>query len=398
MILALNCGSSSVKYQLYGWSENKVICKGVVERVGHAHSYVLHERTGHNILKKEGNCPDHKLAIKFILKILTDPEIGVIPDINEIRAVGHRVVHGGDKFARSVIIDAQVLKTIKEVKDLAPLHNPPNITGIESAQQVLPNVPQVAVFDTAFHQTIPDYAYMYAVPKEWYREYGIRRYGFHGTSHLYVSKRAVVLLKKAGLIKKNKPVRIITLHIGNGVSIAAVKNGESVDTSMGFTPLAGAIMGTRSGDVDPAIVPYMSEKLHISAEKVVEILNKKSGLLGITEQYTDRRDIIKAAKDGDTACQLAIEMETYRLKKYVGAYAAAMGGVDAIVFTAGVGEKSPSVREKTLHGLEYMGVEFDKVKNRKADGKREELDIALPGSKVRVFIIPTNEEIVFIED
>ena len=339
MILALNCGSSSVKYQLYAWNEHRVICKGVVERVGNAYSYILHERAGHPMIKKEKPCADHKLAIRFIIEVLTDPEIGVIQSMQEIRAVGHRVVHGGDKFSRSMLIDENVLKIIKEVQELAPLHNPPNIAGIESAQDVMPGTPQIAVFDTAFHQTIPEHAYMYAIPRQWYQDYCIRRYGFHGTSHLYVSKRAQVLLGKP-----IEETRIITMHIGNGVSISAVKGGVCVDTSMGFTPLEGAIMGTRSGDIDPAIVPYVAQKLNITAVAVVEMLNKKSGLLGITGQFTDRRDVTKGALEGDKLCQLAMEMETYRLRKYIGSYAAAMGGVDAVVFSAGVGENNALVR------------------------------------------------------
>ncbi|MFA5927693.1 MAG: acetate kinase [Candidatus Margulisiibacteriota bacterium] len=393
MILALNCGSSSVKYQLYAWNAHQVICKGVVERVGNAYSYILHERAGYPMIKKEKPCADHKLAIRFIIEVLTDPEIGVIKSMQEIRAVGHRVVHGGDKFSRSVLIDENVLKSIKEVQELAPLHNPPNIAGIESAQEVMPGTPQIAVFDTAFHQTIPEHAYMYAIPLQWYQDYGIRRYGFHGTSHLYVSKRAQVLL--------GKPVeatRIITMHIGNGVSISAVKGGICVDTSMGFTPLEGAIMGTRSGDIDPAIVPYVAQKLNITAVAVVEMLNKKSGLLGITGQFTDRRDVTKGAQDGDKLCQLAMEMEAYRLRKYIGAYAAGMGGVDAVVFTAGVGENNWLIRAKALEGLDFMGIKLDREVNERTVGKKEELEINQSDSAVKVYVIPTNEEIVFIED
>ena len=399
MILALNCGSSSVKYQLYAWNAHKVICKGCVERVGNGYSYILHETPEKGIVKREKPCADHKLAIKFILETLVDPEIGVIPDMRSIRAVGHRVVHGGDKFSRSVLIDEQVFNSIKASQDLAPLHNPPNIAGIESAQEVLPQIPQVAVFDTAFHQTIPEHAFMYAVPRQWYEEYGIRRYGFHGTSHLYVSKRAAVLLDKHHSVKSTtNNYRIINLHIGNGVSVTAVKDGVSVDTSMGFTPLEGAIMGTRSGDIDAAIIPYMAEKLQLPASTIVEILNKKSGLLGITGQFTDRRDITKEADEGDILCRLGLEMESYRLRKYIGAYAAAMGGVDAVVFTAGVGENNWLIREKTLKGLEFMGLCVDTELNRLSVGKSEEIDISLPDSSARIFVIPTNEEIVFIED
>lgn len=393
MILALNCGSSSVKYQVVSWKEHQVICKGVVERVGNESSFILHERPHMEIIKKEKACLNHRIAIQLIIETISSEEVGVIKDIHEIHAIGHRVVHGGDKFSKSVLIDDHVLASIREMQSLAPLHNPHNISGIDSAKTLLPHVPQVAVFDTAFHQTIPSHAYMYAIPYEWYTDHGARRYGFHGTSHLYVSKRAQK--------KLNKPVEktcLITLHIGNGVSIAAVKGGVSVDTSMGFTPLEGAIMGTRSGDIDPAIVPYMAEKLHLSADTIVDILNKKSGLFGITGQYTDQRDVRKAATAGDVRCQLAIEMQCYRLKKYIGAYAAAMGGLDAVVFTAGVGENNPLIRAKTLEGLSFMGIEMDSSQNEFAVGQKEEIEITTPSSGVKVFVIPTNEEIVFIED
>jgi len=399
MILALNCGSSSVKYQCVSWNKHQVICKGVVERVGSASSYILHERLSEGIIKTEKHCPDHKIAIQLILDTLMDPEIGVVKSMTEIRAVGHRVVHGGDKFSKSVLIDAKVLDTIKEVQDLAPLHNPSNILGIESAKVVMPTIPQIAVFDTAFHQTIPDYAYMYAVPKDWYNNFGVRRYGFHGSSHLYVSKRAEVLLKKQEYVttENSDNLKIITMHIGNGVSISAVKAGICVDTSMGFTPLEGAIMGTRSGDIDPAIIPYVAKKLDISAKHIIETLNKKSGILGITGQYTDRRDVTKAAQEGDKDCLLALEMETYRLKKYIGSYAAAMGGVNAIVFTAGAGENNWFIREKTIQGLDYMGIKIDLAKNKNTVGKKEEINIAAESS-IPIYIIPTNEELVFIED
>ncbi|MFC1596293.1 acetate kinase [Candidatus Margulisiibacteriota bacterium] len=401
MILALNCGSSSVKYQLYEWNKHQVVCKGVVERVGSTRSYIIHEPHNQPLFKREKPCADHKLAIQFIIDTLTDPQNGIIDSLKAIRAVGHRVVHGGTRFARSVLINDDVLAAINDMQELAPLHNPPNISGIQSAQEVMPDIPQIAVFDTAFHQTIPDYAYMYAIPRQWYTDYGVRRYGFHGTSHLYVSKRAEVLLRqKEGLpiSEKQAAYKIITLHIGNGVSITAVKNGISVDTSMGFTPLEGAVMGSRCGDIDPAIIPFMSKKLDISCKTIVEILNKKSGLFGITGQYTDRRDVTRTAAEGDKLSQLAIEIESYRLRKYIGAYAAAMGGVDAIVFTAGVGVNNWLIREKTLQGLEYMGIKIDKAKNLTAVGKTAEIDISLTGADTSVFIIPTNEEIVFIED
>lgn len=393
MILALNCGSSSVKYQLFHSKKHHILCKGVVERVGHAKSYVIHEPEGKNLVKIEKNCPDYQLAIKLILDSLQDPQYGVIGNIQEIKAVGHRVVHGGEKFSGSQKIDKNVLLAIKSLANLAPLHNPSNIAGIESAQAVLSNVPHIAVFDTAFHQTIPEYAYRYAIPKEWLTEYGVRRYGFHGTSHLYVSQKALTFLKIPTLGSK-----LISLHIGNGVSVTAIKDGLSVDTSMGFTPLEGAIMGTRSGDIDPAIVSYVAQKLNTPASDIISLLNKKSGLLAITEQYTDQRDILAGAKEGDTRCQLALEMETYRLRKYIGAYSAAMGGLDAVIFTAGVGENNSVVREKTLQGLEYIGVSLDLSKNSSVLKPSQTIDISKENSLVKILVIPTNEELVFIED
>ena len=363
IILALNCGSSSVKYQLYDWEKQSLLKKGSEERIG------------------SGGSPDHTRALEIIIKKLE----------TKIDAVGHRVVHGGENFHQSVLINEEVLNIIRGVSNLAPLHNPPNIAGIEAAQKILPDIPHIAVFDTAFHQTIPLHAYIYAVPYEWYQAYGIRRYGFHGTSHLYVSKRAAVLLNK-----KPSEVNVITLHIGNGVSITAVKGGISVDTSMGLTPLEGAVMGTRCGDIDPSIVLYMTGKQKVSSKELDGILNRKSGLLGITGKFMDRRDILKAAAEGDTRCQLAIEIECYRLKKYIGSYAAAMGGVDAIVMTAGVGEKSPEIREKVLTGLDFMGAKLDLKKNKCVT--HGEKDISTADSKVKIFVIPTNEELVFIED
>jgi acetate kinase len=361
-ILALNCGSSSVKYQLYDWEKKEVIAKGMV-------------------------------AIHLIIKILTDKEYGVLEEITQISAVGHRVVHGGEKFTCSVTIDDAVLDTIKAVQHLAPLHNPPNISGIEAAQSVLPDVPHIAIFDTAFHQTMPEPAYTYPLPHEWYKKYGVRRYGFHGTSHLYVSKRAAVMLGK-----DPKDCNIITMHIGNGVSHSAIKNGVSVDTSMGLTPLEGAVMGTRCGDIDPAIPAFIMEQEGLTPKEIDSILNKKSGILGITGQYTDRRDVIEGAEEGDKLCKLALEVEAYRLKKYIGSYAAAIGGIDAVVFTAGVGEMGTLIREKAVEGLEFMGIILDKEKNRNTMTRKAETVITTPDSPVKVFVIPTDEELVFTED
>jgi acetate kinase len=393
-ILALNCGSSSVKYQLYDWKKREVIAKGMVERVTIGDSFIIHEVPGRETYREEYECPDHQVAIHLIIKTLSDREHGVVSSMDQISAVGHRVVHGGEKFTCSVRIDDAVLAAIKEVQHLAPLHNPPNIAGIEAAQAVLPEVPHIAIFDTAFHQTMPKHAYTYAVPYEWYEKHGVRRYGFHGTSHLYVSKRAAVMLGK-----NPKDCNIITMHIGNGVSHSAIKNGVSVDTSMGLTPLEGAVMGTRCGDLDPAIPMFIQQKEGLSAKEIDSILNKKAGILGITGQYTDRRDVIEGAQEGGCPrCQLALDVEAYRLKKYIGSYAAAIGGIDAVVFTAGVGEMAWLIREKTLEGLEFMGIILDREKNRNTVTRKRETVVTTPDSPVKVFVIPTDEELVFTED
>jgi len=392
-ILALNCGSSSVKYQLFDWSKKKVIAKGMVERVTIGDSYIIHEVPGHETYREEYECPDHKTAVHLIVKILTDETYGVVTDMSQISAVGHRVVHGGEKFACSVRIDESVLNAIKEVQHLAPLHNPPNIAGIEAAQANLPEVPHIAIFDTAFHQTIPEAAYTYPVPHEWYTEHGVRRYGFHGTSHLYVSKRAAVLLGK-----KPEDCNLITMHIGNGVSHTAIKNGISVDTSMGLTPLEGAVMGTRCGDIDPAIPAFIMERENLSPKEIDSILNKKSGIYGITGEFTDRRDVIEAAESGNDRCTLALEIEGYRLKKYIGSYCAALGRLDAVIFTAGVGEMGWLIREKALEDLEHIGIKLDKDKNQNTMTRKAETTISTPDSPVKVFVIPTDEELVFTED
>ncbi len=392
-ILVLNCGSSSVKYMVYDWEKKYPLAKGIVERVAIGGSFIKHQVTGKEEYVKYHECPDHKEAIRLVIQTITSEETGVLRDLKEIKACGHRVVHGGEKFNRSVLITEEVIKTFEELYDLAPLHNPPNVLGIKAAMEILPDIPHVAIMDTAFHQTMPPYAYLYAVPYEWYEKYGVRRYGFHGTSHLYVSRRAAVMLGK-----DVKEVNLITCHIGNGASVAAIKNGVSVDTSMGFTPLEGLVMGTRSGDIDPAIVAYISEKEKISVQEVVNILNKKSGILGITGKYVDRRDLMKAIKDGDKRAELAFKMECYRLKKYIGAYMAVLGRVDAIVFTAGVGERGWEMREEVLSGLEGFGIKIDIEKNRKAVSRNHEFDISAEDSKVKILVIPTDEEIVYVED
>jgi len=392
-ILALNCGSSSVKYQLYDWNKQEVIAKGMVERVIIGDSFIMHEVPGRETYREESECPDHQVAIDLIIRTLTNPQHGVLKDINQISAIGHRVVHGGEKFTCSVMIDEKVLDAVKEVQHLAPLHNPPNIAGIEAAQALLPNVPHVAIFDTAFHQTMPEHAYLYPLPYDWYENYGVRRYGFHGTSHLYVSKRAAVLLGKPP-----KECNIITMHIGNGVSHCAIKNGISVDTSMGLTPLEGAVMGTRCGDIDPAIPAFMMQKENLSAKEIDSILNKKSGVLGITGRFTDRRDVIENANNGDKLCKLALDIEAYRLRKYIGSYMAAIGRLDAVVFTAGVGEMGWPIRERTIEGLENLGIKLDKERNKSAMTRKRETLITTDDSPVKVYVIPTDEELVFTED
>jgi len=393
-ILALNCGSSSAKYQLYDWEKKQVLCKGLVEKVvvdeGKS-AYIKHKPSDKEPVIIEKACPTHKEALQLIFDTLVHPQHGIIKDVKELDAIGHRVVHGSMQFARSFLINQELIDKLQENIPLAPLHNPANIQGIQAAKELMPSLPQIAVFDTAFHQTMPDYAFLYGVPYEWYEKYSVRRYGFNGTSHLYVSKRAAVLLDKP-----YKECNIITMHIGNGVSHAAIKNGICIDTSMGMTPLEGAIMGTRSGDLDASILPYICRMENKTIDEVEIILNKESGLKGITGKYTDRRDIENAAKEGDKRAQLSIEMESYRLKKYLGAYYAALGRVDAVVFTAGVGENSPLIRAKTCENLESMGIILDKEINEKTFSK--EVMISKLESKVKVFVIPTNEELVFIED
>lgn len=393
IILCLNCGSSSVKYRLYDWDRKETIASGVVERVGLDGSFCTHEVPGQAKVKIELECPNHREAIKFVVDILTSPESGVIKDLSLISAVGHRVVHGGERFAKSVIINDAVLMSFKELISLAPLHNPPNILGIEAARELLPDVPHMAIMDTAWHQTMPEHVFMYALPYQWYEKYKIRRYGFHGTSFIYVSRRAAVLLGKDPF-----KCNLVICHIGNGVSLNAVKFGVSYDTSMGFTPLEGMIMGTRAGDHDVAIDFFIMEKEGYTPKEMDSILNKKSGIIGITGKYIDRRDVETEAAKGDERARLAIEMESYRIKKYIGAYVAALGGIDAVVFTAGVGEKSSIIRAKALDGFEFMGIEYDKEKNEIAQTRNAECDISAKNSKVKVFVIPTDEERVFIED
>lgn len=393
VVLCLNCGSSSAKYRLYDWAKKETLATGIVERVTVGGSFCKHEIPGREPIEIKHDCKDHKEAIRLIIDTLTKGDTAVIKDLASITAVGHRVVHGGEKFAKSVIITKEVLDTFKELADLAPLHNPPNIFGIEAAQELMPKIQHMAIMDTAWHQTMPAHTYTYALPHAWYEKYQVRRYGFHGTSFLYVAKRAAVLLGKDPFA-----CNLIIAHIGNGVSMNAVRDGISYDTSMGLTPLEGLVMGTRAGDHDPAIPLFMMQKENKTAREMDSILNKKSGLLGITGKYTDRRDIEIAAEQGDERSRLSIEIEAYRLRKYFGAYSFALGRVDAIVFTAGVGEKSAIIRRKSLEGLESLGIAIDDEKNQLAFTRNAECDITGKDSKVKIFVIPTDEERVFIED
>ncbi|MCD6545804.1 MAG: acetate kinase [Thermotogae bacterium] len=390
LVLVINSGSSSIKYQLIDMINEKVISKGLIERIGIKGSRMKHRKNDERFTI-ERDIPNHEVGLSLLLDVLQDEKMGVIKDLSDIKAVGHRVVHGGERFAGSVRIDNEVLKAIEENIKLAPLHNPPNIAGIKAAMKLLPDVPQVAVFDTAFHQTMPKIAYLYAIPYEYYEKYKIRRYGFHGTSHRYVSKRAAEILGK-----RYEELKIITCHLGNGASIAAVKYGKSIDTSMGFTPLEGLVMGTRSGDLDPAIVTYLQEVENLSANEVYEILNKKSGVLGLSGISSDMREIEDGALEGDPTARLTLDIYEYRIAKYIGAYAAAMNGIDVIVFTAGVGENSPILREEICENyLEYLGIKIDKKKN---DVKGEEVIISTSDSKVSVLVVPTNEELVIARD
>lgn len=392
VILTLNCGSSSAKYQVYDWDNKAVLASGVVERIGEAGSCITHKAKG-NKTEFESPCPTHKEAIELILKEITDKDVGVISDMSVIGAVGHRVLHGGDKFTKSVLVTPEVLDTFRSVIDLGPLHMPANIMGIEAAQKVLPNVPHAAVMDTAWHQTMPESSFMYAIPREWYTKYAARKYGFHGTSFLYTAKRAAALLRK-----NPKDTNLIICHIGNGASCCAVKNGVCYDTTMGITPLEGLVMGTRSGDLDPALPFYIMRKTGMSADEMDRALNKKSGLLGITGKYTDRRDIQKGAEEGDPLCKLGQEMEGYRIKKTIGSYVAALGKVDAVIFTAGVGEHSPKIRSLATEGLEVMGIKLDPKKNELSNTSNGETIISADDSKTKIYVIPTDEELVMTED
>ncbi len=389
-ILALNCGSSSLKYQVFDVASKQAIVGGNVEKIGLPDSFVTQKYPDGTKQKKETSMKNHDEALNVVLFMLREASI----DLNQIKGVGHRVVMGGDKFASSVEITDDVIKTIDKLSPLAPLHNPPALMGIVTAKQLLPNAKQVAVFDTAFHQTMPDYSYRYAVPNAWYKELGVRRYGFHGTSHLYVSKRAAAMLGKPA-----DQCNLITMHIGSGASATAIKNGVSVDTSLGMTPLSGLTMGTRPGDLDPGVVLYVMEQLKLTPAQMQTHLSKDSGLKGITECYADRRDVEENKATNDL-CRLAIETEVQNVKKYIGAYMAELGRVDAIVFTAGVGENDEYLRERFCSGLENLGIKLDVKKNAETLARKGfgESVISTPDSPVKLFMIPTNEELVIVED
>lgn len=389
-ILVINCGSSSLKYQLIDMENESVLAKGLVERIGIEGSVLTHKPSGKDKAVIQQPMKDHKDAIKLVLDALVDPVHGVIKSMSEISAVGHRVVHGGEKYSKSVLIDESVMKALEECTKLAPLHNPPNLIGINACRALMPGVPMVAVFDTAFHQTMPKSSYMYALPYELYEKYGIRRYGFHGTSHKYVSGLCAQMMGK-----KIEDLKIITCHLGNGASVAAVCRGKVLDTSMGFTPLEGLVMGTRCGDMDPAIVTFLEDEAGMSSKEVNNLMNKQSGVLGISGVSSDFRDVEAAAAEGNERAALALDVFYYRVKKYIGAYAAAMGGVDAIVFTAGLGENSPETRMEICKGLEFIGVSIDPEKN---NCRGKQVEISAEGATVRTFVIPTNEELMIARD
>ncbi len=390
-VLVVNSGSSSIKYQLFDMTDESVLAKGLVERIGISDSIINHYPSGKNPVITHQDIPNHRVGIKLMMDALLHPDYGVIKDISEIAAVGHRVVHAGEKFSGSVLLTDEVMDALKECIELAPLHNPPNILGIEVCKELCPRLPQIGVFDTAFHQTIPECAYLYGIPYKYYKKYKVRRYGFHGTSHKYVAQRAAEILEKP-----LEELKVITCHLGNGSSITAVKNGVSIDTSLGFGTVAGIIMGTRCGDVDPAVIPFLMDKENLTVEDINKILYKESGLLGLSEGISsDKRDLREKANQGDERAIRTISVFTYGIKKYIGAYAAAMGGVDAIVFTAGIGENSKETRAETCEGLEFLGVKIDPEKNKV---RAREAIVSNDDSKVKIMVIPTNEELMIAKD
>ena len=389
-VLVINCGSSSLKYQLFDMEQETVMVKGLVERIGLEGAQLNHQSKGKEKHVQMTDISDHKEAIELVIKALLSSEHGVLDKIEEIEAVGHRVAHGGDVFSASTLVDFQVKEEIRKLIELAPLHNPPNLLGIEAAEKLLPGAPQVAAFDTAFHQTIPSKAYMYSLPYELYEKYGIRKYGFHGTSHLYVGQRA------AEMIGMDFPeLKIITCHLGNGASVTAIGNGQSQETSMGFTPLEGLTMGTRCGDLDPAIVPFIMEKENLGTEEINQMLNKKSGVLGLSGVSSDFRDIEESAAQGNDRAKLALDVFVQDVKKYIGAYIATLNGLDALVFTAGLGENSKEIRAAICQDMDYLGITIDPEKN---NVRGKEADISTKDSSVKVLVVPTNEELVIARD
>ena len=390
-ILVINCGSSSLKYQLINSESEEVLAKGLCERIGIDGSCITHQPKGGEKVKTEIAMPTHTQAVAAVIEKLTDEKVGVVKSLAEIDAVGHRIVHGGEKFASSVVIDAEVMKAIEDCNDLAPLHNPANLIGINSCKEIMPDVPMVAVFDTAFHQTMPKKAYLYGLPYEYYEKYKVRRYGFHGTSHDFVSNRVAEITGR-----KREDLKIIVCHLGNGASVSAVKNGKCVDTSMGLTPLEGLIMGTRSGDIDPAIVSFLADKEGKTADEIINICNKKSGVLGLSGNVSsDFRDLAQAAADGNEKAYIALKTWAYHVAKYVGAYAAAMNGVDVIAFTAGVGENNVDARAEVCSYLGYLGVTINAEANKK---RGEEVEISTPDSTTKVYVVPTDEELAIARE
>ena len=394
IVLVFNCGSSSLKYQVLNMqteNEYSLLAKGLVERIGMDHGDITHKPTGKQKVEISKPIPDHTEGIKCVLELITDSQCGVLSSLNEIEAVGHRVAHGGELFPKSGIVDAKVIEGIEQLCELAPLHNPANLLGIRAVEKLLPTTPQVAVFDTAFQQTMPDYAYMYAIPYECYENYRVRRYGFHGTSHKFVARKACDIL---GLDINNS--KIVTCHLGNGGSVTAVKDGKSMDTSMGFTPVEGVVMGTRCGNIDAGVITYLQNKENLNADGINALLNKKSGFLGVSGVSSDCRDVQMAAENGNARAELALGMFCHSVRKYIGAYSAVMGGIDAIVFTGGIGENDAPLRKEICSTLEYLGVEFDDSRN---DGVRgEDKVLTKDGSKVKVVTLTTNEELVIAQD
>ncbi len=391
IVLVLNAGSSSIKYQLFDVENKEVLAKGMVDKIGMADSYLQNKRLDGDEVKLEGEIVDHQAGIEYVLGVLVSEKHGSVKNLEDIDAVGHRVVHGGESFHDSALINDKVIDKIKDCISLAPLHNPPNLKGIEAVTDLLPDTPQVAVFDTAFHQTMPRSAYMYAIPYSLYKKYGLRRYGFHGTSHQYVSRRACEI---AGVDYHTQ--KIITCHLGNGASITAISHGKSVDTSMGLTPVEGMIMGTRSGDLDLGVLTYIIDKEELGVKEANTLINKHSGILGISGVSSDMREVERAAEDGNNRARLALEMYDYRIIKYIGSYTAAMSGVDIIVFTGGIGENADRVRESVCKRFEYLGLEFDAEKNKGL--RSQEAIISKPESRVKVLVVPTNEELVIAQE